>query len=812
LHEDAGGDLNAAFDTLARALTLEPANAQTQEGLMRLAAAAGRFADLARVYEQLAARQDDAELGISLYTVSAQIYEHQLGAVDNAIAHYRRILELDEGQLPAVEALERIFRSADRYQELSQTLQQRAGLLQDVDEQKRALMQAAQIEEEVLERLDDAVAVYLKVLEIDGEDLQALDALIRLHSGTERWPALLEVYGRKVDLVFDPDDRKRIFYQMGSVYEQQVRDLPSAIRTYQQVLEIDPDDREALGRLDALHQQVEDWPELLAVLQHEAELAADPAESIRFQYRIAELYDTRLDDVARAIELYRELLTLQSDHQPTLAALELLTRGERDPVGAAQVLEPIYETVGEWERLIAVLEVQYRASEDDFHRVELLQRIATLREEMLNDPSGAFDTYARAAAIDMSSDETLAQYERLASLVGRWSDLALLYDQQLVGLAQSDPARHGDIGLRLARIYEEQLENYDAAIARYQLVLGQEPDNQAAIASYGEVLAEMPEHDGALQALEGMFNQGVEQLRVAAILEPHYEALGQYDYLGGVYEAVLTHKTDPGERLTDYYRLAELHEERLLQPTASLGVYIRALLESPADERSLEEIERLAALVDQGWSTSPTPTPTPSLSTRPSRCNSRSESAWRGCSRRSSATSTRPRRPSATCSGWSRSTSSASRTSTGSTPPWSATRSSRACSSSACTPPRRPSSSSSSTRASARSTSTSWRLRTPRTSTTQCASIERSSTSSIPRTKPRSRSSSASTVSSRSGRISMASTSGSCPGRWATTSRARSPRRWLACWPTTSATWAARSRCTRRCWSCAARMARPWER
>ena len=39
LYEDAAGDLNRAFDTMARALAVEPAHDGTQEGLDRLARA-----------------------------------------------------------------------------------------------------------------------------------------------------------------------------------------------------------------------------------------------------------------------------------------------------------------------------------------------------------------------------------------------------------------------------------------------------------------------------------------------------------------------------------------------------------------------------------------------------------------------------------------------------------------------------------------------------------------------------------------------------------------------------------------------------
>ncbi|MBI4956957.1 MAG: tetratricopeptide repeat protein [Myxococcales bacterium] len=655
LHEDAAGDLNAGFDTFARALEVDASSTDTQQGLERLARATERFADLARVYRTLAAKQEDTELAISLYTTAASVYENELQSVDSAIELYRTILELDSQRLEAAEALERIFRGADRFEELSAILQRRAELLTDLDAQKTALMQAAQIEEEILERKENAVAVFRKVLEIDAEDVRALDALIKLYVGMARWADLLGAYNQKVELVLDPDERKRIYYQAGAVHERELGDVRNAIDTYQRVLEIDPDDLEALGRLDVLYQQAEDWSELLTVLQREADLAGDPAESISYQYRIAELYDKRLDDVARAIELYRDLLQQQPDHAPTLAALEALTETARDPVGAALVLEPIYDAAGEWAKLIRVLEVEVKHQEDVFQRVELLHRVARLYEEMLNDPQRAFDTYARAVQCDITNEQSLAQFERLAGMVSRWLELAALYDAELGKLAE-DPQRFAELGLRVARIYEEQIENFDQAIQRFQRVLEIEPENATAIASldrlyghterwaelaqillreaelaasadealqfrfrlalvrqtrlndidaaiqaYGEVLREMPEHAEALAALEGLFASGVQPTRVSEILEPHYESQSNFESLGRIFEATLAYRETREERLAHYYKLAELYEEKLIAPDLALGAFVRGLKDYPTDERCLEEVERLGGMCDGGW-------------------------------------------------------------------------------------------------------------------------------------------------------------------------------------------------------------------
>jgi tetratricopeptide (TPR) repeat protein len=654
LHEDAAGDLNASFETMARALAADPTSEGTQDGLDRLARATGRFQDLARVFEELAGQQHDPEVGSKLYSSAARVFELEVRDVERAIELYRKVLSIDPTNLAAAESLQGLFQSAQRYADMSLILQRKAEILEDVDQQKQALYQAALIEEEVLERQEQSIAVYLKILEIDGEDLKSIDALIKLYLGLSRWEELLSVYSKKADLVADPEEKKLIFYQVGAVYERELSDVKRAIDTYQKVLELDPDDLTALGRLDVLFQTAANWPELLSILQHEAELTADPAEAVSFQYRIAELYEKHLNDVDRAVELYREILNIQ-DHAATLNALEGIKNGERAPLAAATVLEPVYDAMGDYPRLISVLEVTVRFADDPFQKVELLHRIARLYEESLGDHSRAFETYSRAVSADSQNEESLGSLERLAMMIERWPAVAQLYDAQLDKL-HGEPDRFVELGLRTAQVYEVQLESLEQAVARYRLVLEKDPENQVAvrsldrlftqmerwqdlaevlvreseigqspeeilgfkfrlgqvyqarlgdldkaIAAYREVISAAPEHEDTLRALEALFESGTKQLEIGEILEPLYQSMSEWEKLIRVRKAELAHTTDAAARVAMYHRIAEDAEERLLDPVLAFNTHVEAIREAPLDQRTGEEIERLASMLDGGW-------------------------------------------------------------------------------------------------------------------------------------------------------------------------------------------------------------------
>lgn len=654
LYEVALDDYANAFASFARALAEDPANTATQEQLERLARATGGFEQLAQVYEQRTDGLEDAALAAQLLVKAAVIREEQLGDIATAIAHYQRVLTIDPTHIESAAALERLFHMAERYEELAQILLTKARILDAPEEQKDHLFRAAALYEEILERPADAIEVYSKVLEVDPEDVSALDKLIELHLRLEQWESLLRVYERKADIVFDPEEKKRLYLEVGAVYEREIGDVDKAIDTYQRILEIEPDDLTAIGRLDALYQASGNWQELLSILEREADLASDPNEVISYRYRIADLWDHRLGDAARAIEGYREILAVVPDHQPTLDALERMIEDGKEPREAALVLEPVYSQYGEFERLVRVLEVQIAHEEDPVRKVELLQRVAELEEVQLERPRAAFDAYARALPFDNANERTLASLERLAEDLGAWNEVTRLYDVEIEKLKGQEPDLLVDMALRVAQIYFVQLGDVDSAIARYRTVLeadehhaqaiealdqlyeqterwselaeilqketqlavspedvlsfqfrlgqlyqhylGRVPD---AIQQYREILAAAPEHQQALTALEQLFADGVSPVEIGEILEPLYRMSESWDKLVGVHQVQLQYTEDPDERVSMMHRIAEIAEDRAADHQLALEWLQRALLERPTHEHTVAEVERLAAMLDR---------------------------------------------------------------------------------------------------------------------------------------------------------------------------------------------------------------------
>ncbi len=653
LHEVALDDPGSAFQTYARALAEDPGSESTQEQLERLKRAIGGAESLAEVYEQQAATVEDPHLAANLHVKAAAIRE-SIGDHAGAIEHYGHVLTMDAENLEAASALERLYQLDERYDDLASICIKKSAMLHDPDEQKQHLFRAATIYEEVLERPADAVGVYHQILEIDEEDDPALSKLIELHLRAGDWESLLSTYERKADICVDPDEKKRIFLEVGAVYEQELKDNAKAIDTYQRILEIDPTDLTALGRLDVLYQGTTNADELLSVLERQADLASDPNEVISYRYRIAELHRSH-DDPERAVDIFRDILDVVPEHQPTLDALETMVSGGVEPVASAGVLEPVYRQSGEWGKLISVLEVQVAHEADPIRQTEILHQVAELYEFQLEQGPQAFDAYARSLPLDNRHSHTLESLERLAEQTNSWPRVTQLYDVEIQRMSEESPDDVVDLALRAAMISEVHVGDVDGAIRRYQLVTQADPGHVQAIESldrlyesagrwedlaevlqheirvaaspddildlqfragqvyqehlgnvdgaidqYREILAAAPEHTRALTALEMLFAQGVKPLQIGEVLEPLYRLNESWGQLLNVHEVQLQHQPDPIERVSMMHRIAEIAEERANEHERAFEWMQRALLEEPSHDHTAMEVERLSNLLN-GW-------------------------------------------------------------------------------------------------------------------------------------------------------------------------------------------------------------------
>jgi tetratricopeptide (TPR) repeat protein len=335
-----------------------------------------------------------------------------------------------------------------------------------------------------------------------------------------------------------------------------------------------------------------------------------------------------------------------------LRSLEGLMTGEQEPILAAQVLEPIYESAGEWDRVVAVYEVMAKHVNDPARRVDLFTRIAEIEERRLSHQSAAFEAYGRALHVDAGNQDVVAHLERLAAETNGWQKLARLYATELE--TTEDSRRRVDLLLRLARVHEEETGQADDAISYYQQVVAVEPDSKAAlealdrlytrsqrwdeladivrrevkvagsdeeivaltfrlaqiyelalldmpkaIEAYRDVLAADANHQETRASLERMFMGGTLQGEIADVLEPLYRQNQEWEKLAQIYEVQLGRLSVIEERQARLRALAEIYEQKLVDQIAAFGWWAQAVKEDPSSQLALEELLRLVRSTHQ---------------------------------------------------------------------------------------------------------------------------------------------------------------------------------------------------------------------
>ena len=452
-------------------------------------------------------------------------------------------------------------------------------------------------------------------------------------------------------------------------------------------------------------------------------MTGDPNEAISFQYRIAELYEKHLDDVPRAIELYRDILQQQPDHEPTLAR-------PRRPEGRAtrtRSAPPRCSSRSTRRRATGrsssrVHEVQVRAPDDAFQKVELLHRIARLYEDALDD-HGVRVRYVRARAAARQRQRGDAREPR-APRDGREPLAATspkLYDAELDKLTETTPSASSSSACASRRSSRCSSRTSTSAIARYRRVLEVDAENQTAIRALDRLFAQTERWAdlAAILAREAEIGQTPDeilefkyrlgQVRADAPRRPRRgdrartatsstrrpstsDARGARGALRGGHEAGRDRRdpraalpldgrvgearqrlrgaaraTRKGEddRLAAYYRLAELLEEKLLDAAGDARRLHPRAQGVPARREGRRRGRRASpAAVDGGWETLANAyADILGLHDEPDGPAHHRQAPRARRSKTSSATSPRPRRRTSTSSASSRSTSRRSRTS-----------------------------------------------------------------------------------------------------------------------------------------------------
>src|SRR5690606_17573071 len=336
------------------------------------------------------------------------------------------------------------------------------------------------------------------------------------------------------------------------------------------------------------------------VLAREAEIGESPEEILEFKFRLGQVHQQQLGDLDGAIAAYREVISAAPEHLETLQALEdLFERGTKQ-LEIGEILEPLYQSTAEWEKLIRVREAQLAHTEHVEQRLGMDSRISEDAEERLLDPVMAFSVYVRALKEQPLDLHTGDEIERLAGMIdGGWEQLANAY-ADVLGSEDIEAQTQATVGKRLARVFEEELADVAKAEETYRYVLTVAPQEIEALANLDRIYTSLEQWPDLANVLE----------QRAAASEDDHEKVDLYTRLGQVYEEQLG-QTDDAIRAyrTIFDELQPENEEaivalgRIYEMTEQWeqlgGVYQRELDNAVGDVQEAEIRAKMANLASE---------------------------------------------------------------------------------------------------------------------------------------------------------------------------------------------------------------------
>jgi tetratricopeptide (TPR) repeat protein len=601
--EDQLGDPAGAADVYARAIALVADHAPSLEALDRLYAGAERWTELCDVRRRLALAAVDDAARVAAWIALGEVLWERLGDVEGAIQAWRRALVIDPHDAAALRRLERLLlqtgRAAAGPMPPGPTVEafavdfgsdpvRQPEVARDpptpmAGERKRTLALASpeldlvEVYERLAGRADepeaqvalwrraaavreaqgggrDASFLYERVREAAPHDRGALEALDRLYSARGQVPALLPVLEALADLA--PDGRTRVALALRVASAQETAgNLDDAIAGCERAVEADPGCVAAVRELRRLRELLGDAGGLLHALEREAHACRDPRSRVRALSHAATIALARFRDEERAAACLRRAVEIDP------ADAEVGTR-----------LEQLYGRLGQWERMVELLERRAAASDQD--RVAVLLRLMEVERDHLDRPAAAVEVLRRVVALQPSHVSSLVALGDLHVQLESASEAAAAYGRAAV--VADDPPVLRSIYLKLGDLWDRRLSDPRRAIACFQNVL--------ATSSSNIVVTEALPADAvaaqatALERMAQIFVAGRDWPSAAAALTRLVEL-----------------EPEPARAVEHELRLADVYASGYGDPQAALAAFGRALERDPTSDAAARGLEDACA-------------------------------------------------------------------------------------------------------------------------------------------------------------------------------------------------------------------------
>ncbi len=522
--------------------------------------------ELIATYERRLAATLERKARIGLIAEIAKVYADELGAVDKAIDAYRTIIELDDANVPALEALAKLFDASGEAARAIKCMTRVALLTPDAKPRAEALYR---IGKTIEEKLGDSAAArerYEQALDLDPTHMPTLAALrqIAVNDGD------FEKAARHLDVAqsIEPASRHRakLLVELAKLRDVELGDHQSAVLVWEAALEADPESEESALPLVDEYIAMEEWAKAEPLLDRLVRKASrrDRQEKHDLHQKLGRVAAAlgKHDKAAKAygaaheLDLSNMVTTLGLANACLMAgdlsqahasfAKVLMALGEDETSARADVhyklgcikrelgrakqavhdferalsiagahrpsleaLVELYSSLKDWKSVAAYKRDILATVVDGGERFALLSEIADLWSENGGRPELAVEALEEARALEPANVALLHRMLGLVQATKSWPKAIEIIDA--IAKLERDPVRRGKLFFTIGQIYRDELHDGDNAVLLFDDALDANPTHLEAFERINKILTVKKDW----KALERAFRKMLRRLSVA---------------------------------------------------------------------------------------------------------------------------------------------------------------------------------------------------------------------------------------------------------------------------------------------------------
>lgn len=605
-------DEGRAVEAWQKVLELDPKDLDALQALRVIHENRSEWNPLVGILRRLIPLQSDQQETLAIYLRLASLYQDHLNQFDDAIAAWRRVLDIDSKHVQALETLEALLLARKDWRSVLDILEKKEAVIETDADKVELLKRAARISNEELREPTRAIPHYERILEIDPTQIDVIHILSELYKKHQDWQKLIQVSNLEIQLLEETEARIQRLCGIADIYEKQLFNKGEAFHTLIRAFEYNPTSDTVRASLERIADETDRWDDLVDVYAREVQQLTDPATQVTLWLRIGQIQHVELQEFAASIQSYRVVLTLEPQHTVALESLEEL-----------------YEQGEQWNDLIEIYSSKLQLVEDFEEQKELLLKIAEIREYQLEDYYGAIESYRQIQALDPNASEILPALEKLYRGQELWNDLIEVLEARIS--LTGDTRVIFEMKSEIAQVYDKHLDMPERAVEAYQHILNFDANNRNALQALEKLYTSLERWESLLEVLtkeielsskvedkvnlhyrmgivweEELHDNAMAVVHLKKILELDrwnlpalkglerlYRAAQEWTQLIDVLERHLKAIDDLEQMAGLYYEIGSIYEQYMADTNRAITYYQRVLDADPFYQPALASLGRL---------------------------------------------------------------------------------------------------------------------------------------------------------------------------------------------------------------------------